>query len=280
MARRQRDAGRRDRLDRGLEALHLAFGARPVLRRLQVGPQARDTDGRTLGEPGGNPGDRIEREPAAAEAGFDLELHPEDRRASGAARSRSRSTGSPAVTSIGVLPRDVQPRPGNRIQDEDRQLDAGLAQFEPLVDRRNAQPVGAGRLEGRGDRHRAVSVGVGLHHRADRHARPGKDPQRREIGGQRVQVELEPRGPWQRRQAGSRQARLDRGLDRLPGHAGPGSVASWSRTVKPTRLPPLRRSAMPASLRRDVATGSGRSEASRPASPNRSRTCSPASPCR
>ena len=46
-----------------------------------------------LREPGGNAGDVLDREPAAAQAGLDLELHPERRTASGAARSRSRSTG-------------------------------------------------------------------------------------------------------------------------------------------------------------------------------------------
>ena len=280
VARRQRDAGRRNRPDRGLEPLHLALGEPSILGRLQVGPQAADAEGRAFREPGGDACHHFDREPAAAQAGLDLELHPEGRRV---IRGREEPVEKDRVAGRDVdrvLPRDVEPCRRNGVQHQDREPDAGLAQLERLVDRGHAQSVGAGRLEGHGDRHRAVSVGVGLDHRADRHAGPGEGSERREVRRQRVEVELEPRGPRKRRQARRRQARLDGGLDRLPGHAGSGSVASSTRTVKPTRLPPLRRSAIPASLRRDVATASGRSDASRPASPNRSRTCSPASPWR
>ena len=76
MAGRQLDAGRRDRLDRRLEAPHLAFGQGPILGRLQVGPQAGEADGRALHEPGGGARDVLDRESAAAEAGLDLELYP------------------------------------------------------------------------------------------------------------------------------------------------------------------------------------------------------------
>ena len=56
-------------------------------------------------------------------------------------------------------------------EDEDRSADARRAQLEPLLDQRNRQGI-AQRLEGAGDGHRAVAVGVRLDHPKHGDGRP------------------------------------------------------------------------------------------------------------
>ena len=51
-------------------------------------------------------------------------------------------------------------------QDQDGRLDAGVAQFQRLCQRRNAEKAAFGRQKP-GHRHRAVTVSVGFDHRHD-----------------------------------------------------------------------------------------------------------------
>jgi hypothetical protein len=96
------------------------------------------------------------------------------------------------------------------IQDEDRERDAGVTQLQGLVERRDREAVRARGLEGERDRDGAVPVRVGLDDGLDPDARPGDRAERGQIPAQRVEVELQPGGAWQRRQARAPQARLDR----------------------------------------------------------------------
>src|SRR5439155_305612 len=176
----------------------------------------------------------------------------------------------------------VPRRPGegrrDRVQDEDRARDPRPAQHDPLVEGRNAEPVGARRLERAGDRDRAVAVRVGLYDREQRRPVARELAQHAKVAGEEVEVDLGPGSPREGWQARRREAVLDS----LPGRAlvAQADAPSPSRTANPTRLPGLPRSAIAARRLRTSGTASGRSEASNPASPNRSRTRSPAVPCR
>ena len=188
----------------------------------------------------------------------------------------------------------------DRIEHEDRARDAALAELERLVERRDAEPFDAGGLERPCDGNRPVAVGVGLDHRPDRHAGTGQLPERLQVAAQRVEVDLEPGRPRERRKTGRGKTRLDRRS--LPGRRAHERVVSLSGFAparpaparpmairparrdrarqSPRRLPLPFRSAMAASRLRAIASPSGRSDARRPASPKRSRTPSPATPWR
>ena len=112
-------------------------------------------------------------------------------------------------------------------------------------------PVGAGSLEPGGDDRGAMPVRVGLDDRVDPHTVGQQPPDGGEVGGEPVEVDLEPGGPRQRRQAGRSETRLDRqAQDDAP---GPGSP----RTAKPSRRSRRFRSAMSARRRRARAISSG-----------------------
>ena len=129
-----------------------------------------------------------------------------------------------------------------------------VAQRERLVERRDAEAVGAGRLERPRDRDRAVAVGVGLDDRAGP-ATPGPASARiaARLPREGVEVDLEPGGPRQRRQPGRGEARLDRPRS-VPPSRRCRSGGLRRRVVRigrvrgpanPRRLPPAaRRSAM------------------------------------
>ena len=167
----------------------------------------------------------------------------------------------------------------HRVEDENRRPDAGRAELDGLVEGGDREPVRTGRLEDLRNRHRAVAVRVGLDDRLDPNPLPDRLADRTEVGRQRLDVDLQPGGPRQWRQARGPET----GLDRRPLRDGPGQFVLPSpsaRTPNPSRLPALRRSAIAASRRRASGIGSGRSEARRPASPSRSRIMSPARPWR
>ena len=130
--------------------------------------------------------------------------------------------------------RDGREARRDRIEDENRPRDARHAEREGLVERRDAEPVRAGRLERPGDRDGAVAVRVGLHDGMHRRSRPRESPDQGEVGDERIQVDRGPRRSRQRLQPGVSEPVVDR----RPGGPGaqPGAPPP-SRTVKPSRLP-------------------------------------------
>ncbi len=79
-------------------------------------------------------------------------------------------------------------------QDQDRRVDPRLAQRDAFLDQRDAEPGRAGFERGARDRHRAVAVPVGLHHRE--HLRRGRDrDQRGDVVAHRAEVDLHPGRP-------------------------------------------------------------------------------------
>ena len=144
------------------------------------------------------------------------------------------------------------------------------------------RPSAPGRLERPRDRHGAVPVGVGLDHGLDPDAgRQTAARSAREVAAQPVEVDLEPGRPGKRRQAGRGEA----ALDRRPCAAGHDGRRTTGRRGPRRRTPSRARAAAPLGRRRPAACGRGsisigRSEASSPASPSRSRRTSPAAPWR
>ena len=302
MAWRQLDPGIDDRPDDGLEPVDLDAGAARVLDRLEVGPQPAQPAARCAGDAPCGVDHRGVGEPAAAQSGLDLELHVERRirrrRPAAAASSSSSRTGSLAVTEMRPRAASAAHADRDRVEHQDRPLHAARAQLQGLVHRGDAEPVGAGGLEGPGDRHRAVAVGVGLDDRTQRDARDrqadGAGAGSRRARRDRSRATRCAAGPAIRRRPGglrsagasprapasraARSARSPAGRT-APAVGWTGSGAA-SRAAKPSRLPLDLRSARAARRFRAMASPSGRSEASRPASPSRSRTDSPDTPCR
>ncbi len=68
-----------------------------------------------------------------------------------------------------------EPQPGDFLlfampeagHQEDSAADPGLAQWNSFVEAGDAQPLGAFGLQSMRALHRAVTIGIGLHHRAD-----------------------------------------------------------------------------------------------------------------
>lgn len=79
-------------------------------------------------------------------------------------------------------------------QHEDRCLDPGFAQLDPLFHERDGEVVGAGLERGPAHRHRAVPVSVGLHHRGER-GRRDEGVQRVDVAADGVEIYLGPYGP-------------------------------------------------------------------------------------
>ncbi len=135
-----------------------------------------------------------------------------------------------------------------RVEHEDRDADAARAQRERLVDRGHAEAVRTGRLEGERDGHRPVTVGIGLDDRHDRHARAGGIAQQRQVRRDRIEVDLEPRGPGQRRQPGLGQAVLDRRARPSGRRHAAARLSAARRAIRSTAEPP-RRPAAPTTCR-------------------------------
>jgi hypothetical protein len=146
---------------------------------------------------------------AATEARLDLEVDLERSRHAG----RRRARGS-LEHAFGPDPRpDADGDPagdrrrhelrGHRIEHEEGQADARLAQLDGLGQGRHRQPVDACRLERPGHRHRPVAVGVRLHDRL--HAHGGSDglPEHTQVAEDRIEIDLQPRGPREGGQAGA-----------------------------------------------------------------------------
>jgi hypothetical protein len=98
----------------------------------------------------------------------------------------------------------------DRVQDEDRTFDAGLAEGERLVERGDAEAVRARPFESAGDRDRPMPVRVRLDDRMDRRVRAGELAEDGDVAGEGVEVDLRPRRARERRQAGGREPVLDR----------------------------------------------------------------------
>ncbi len=96
------------------------------------------------------------------------------------------------------------------IQHQDRRFDSRRAQLDGLVERRNRKAVRTGTFERLCDVHRAVPIRVRLHDGLDTNARPNSVANRGEVGRERVEIDVEPCQPWQRRQLGRGEACLDR----------------------------------------------------------------------
>ncbi len=163
-------------------------------------------------------------------------------------------------------------RDRDRVEHPDRGADPAASKRHRLVERRYAEPVRARRLEGECHRHGTVTVGVGLDDGVDRDAGASQRAKRCQVAAQRVEIDLQPCGARERRQAGRRKTRLDRAHVRLTGSvpcgvAGLAVAARRSREPNPRPLAPCRRSATPARRFRATARPSGRSDASRPESP-------------
>jgi hypothetical protein len=156
----------------------------------------------------------------------------------------------------------------NREQDQDRHADTGLPQLETFIVRGHAQSGDAGDDECPRYRHRTVAVGVGLDHGLDTRAGRKQALQESDVADHRVEVDLQPGSLWQRWKRAPRN-RLDE------------RVARGDRVGR-RDLGPGNRYLPAPSARRLRASGSSivRSEASRPASPSRARTASPAIACR
>ena len=171
----------------------------------------------------------------------------------------------------------------DRVEEEDRRPGCRPRRSSTrLVEGRDAQAVGAGRLERPGDRDGAVPVGVGLDDRLDPDAGRDRGAERARLPRSAVEVDLEPGGPRQRR-AGRRGELDPRSRRREPGH----DPRDGGDARRPLGAEPEPRAGAPA-----LATGRGQAlagerelgaagpTASRPASPSRSRTASPATPWR
>src|SRR3989304_780782 len=122
-----------------------------------------------LGEVGGP-------EPSPTEARLHLQLDPQCRSQPGGGGGRER--GVQELEGAGAH-RDSAPGSpgppgcGNRVEDEDRAPDPGLAEGHGLVERGDAEAVGTGGLEGPGDGARPVAVGISPDDRMDGNARTG-----------------------------------------------------------------------------------------------------------
>ena len=181
---------------------------------------------------------------------------------------RARSTGSPGAHRHAEIGRGGDQTGRDRVQDRDRRLDARVAQLDGLVEGRDAQAVHAGILQRPRHRDGPVPVRVGLDDGPDGGAGRDRAADGREVGEEGVEVDLQPRGARQRREPGRREPLLD------------GAAPVRHLGANPSRPLAARRSSAAARRLRASAIPSGRSEARRPASPKRSRTWSPASPCR
>ena len=177
--------------DRRVEGGELC--ARELLVRLagagEVGAQAGEAQ---AGHAAQLCGDRRRLLRAAADArhaGVDLQVHVD-----GAPRRRR---GARQVASHGGVPAQRR-EPGRRdrgrllgqrqAEQQDRRLDAGLAQFHPLVDGGHAERADAGLQGGARHRHGAVAVRVGLDRQADPRRRPRVAARGAQVGGHRRQV--------------------------------------------------------------------------------------------
>src|SRR5919197_1797019 len=267
---------------RALIARALNRGAIRIRWGGEMGPGAVDDDaiGR-LQRPGGSDG-VLRGESAAAESGLELQLDVELGTPGSVLDGPQnvveefRIAHGQRDSPLGRL--DCQPR-RNWIEDEHRRLDPGIPERERLVEGGDRQAIGAPGGEMTRDVQQSVTVGVSLDDRFDPHPVADGPPDRREIGAESVEVDLQPAGPGQRWETGGTKAILDR-LACLEGAQPALPLPSASRGPKPNLFPERRRSARVVSRRRDMAIASGRSEASRPASPSRSRIASPASPWR
>src|SRR5207244_978107 len=183
----------------------------------------------------------------------------------------------------------------DREEHQERQRYAGGTQLSGLVKRGHREPIYARFSEEAGYSDGPVSVRIGLDDglQPDTGRQHGSDG--RQVRRKSVQVDGQPRGPRQRRQPRVSERHLDRGprgegspraQERRPtvggrdasAAAGLPAGAGISRMPKPTGL--RDRGARAARRFRAKAIWSGRSDASRPASPMRSRTASPARPWR
>ena len=254
-------------------------GPRRVLGRLEMRPGAVEVRPGHVRQRAHGRDRLVGRQPVAAEPGLDPDVDGEVAEPGPGAPARAGIGGQAARPEDGVAGRQRDPAAGglrdavrrDREEDEDRRPQAGRAELERLVQRRDAEAARTGRERDVGDRDGAVAVGVGLDDGLDPRCRPaapprspGRSPARRSrsISSQAV-----------RGSEGS-PARPEAGLDRRR------PVRHPAGRPKPSVPRPARRSASTVSRWRARAISTGRSPARSPASPRRCRTASPAMPWR
>ena len=167
----------------------------------------------------------------AMHAGVELQVDG-DLRSAGFGRRRR---GVDAVRGVEHRPQPVRDHLGHRgrrwlRQHQDRRVDAGVAELDPLPDQRHAQPCRAGVERGAGHGHRAVAVAVGLDHRP--HVGRGHDgAEPADVVADGGQVHLGP-GPALGR---GHQRGQDRGdeVGEVAGHQAPGRAELGGRAVDP-----------------------------------------------
>jgi hypothetical protein len=135
-----------------LEDRELRGRPRPVGRRLEVRPRAREPRGGAARYGAGCLDERVRQEPAPTQAGLDLQLDVER----GGGRIGPQR-GKECVEQLRIAGGDRDPRVRrargkgrrDRIEGEDRDVDPGQPQRERFVDGRDAQAIGARGCEGR-----------------------------------------------------------------------------------------------------------------------------------
>ena len=234
-----------DHAGRRLECSTLTPRTPGVPGRAQVRPDTRQVDAGRAPQPVDDPREDRRIEAAAAKPGLDLEVDLErrgERRMTGIRDRGERPRGERLVAErerdagSGSVGRGIR---RHRIQDQDRRADPAGPQLERLVERRHAESVGAGSLEGPSDRHGAVPVRIGLHDRIDpgpcRHERAERD----EVVAQPIEVDRQPRRPRQPWQARIVQRHLDPpAIRRRSGHTP--AAGSWRGSSRGPRPPVAR----------------------------------------
>jgi hypothetical protein len=98
------------------------------------------------------------------------------------------------------VPRGQRFRAGQQApENRDLARDSSAAKLDAFLDASHRESVGPGIRECSGDLDGAVAVGIRLDHGVQRRAGSRQAPQRRQVAGQRIEVDLRPGRARQRR---------------------------------------------------------------------------------